>query len=68
MHANGAPWNEEACYEAADGGHLEVLVWLRANGCPWDGDVLGVARGHILDWVEENGLSFWSDSDSDSSD
>jgi len=40
---------------------------LRANGCPWDGDVLGVARGHILDWVEENGLSVWSDSDSDSS-
>jgi hypothetical protein len=21
---------------AAQGGHLEVLQWSRANGCPWD--------------------------------
>jgi len=26
-----------ACAQAADGGHMEVLQWARANGCPWDG-------------------------------
>ena len=24
------------CSVAATGGHLEVLQWARANGCPWD--------------------------------
>ena len=23
-------------HRAASGGHLEVLKWARANGCPWD--------------------------------
>jgi len=23
------------CYTAADGNHLALLQWLRANGCPW---------------------------------
>ena len=22
-------------FRAAEGGHLEVLQWARANGCPW---------------------------------
>ena len=28
-----APWNEWTCRDAAEGGHLEVLQWARANGC-----------------------------------
>jgi hypothetical protein len=24
------------CAKAANSGHLEVLQWARANGCPWD--------------------------------
>ena len=27
------PWGESTCSEAAAGGHLEVLLWARANGC-----------------------------------
>ena len=34
--ANGAPWDERTCRDAAVGGHLEVLQWARANGAPWD--------------------------------
>tara|TARA_B110000259_G_scaffold24696_1_gene25319 strand:- start:1668 stop:1805 length:138 start_codon:yes stop_codon:yes gene_type:complete len=41
---------------AADGGHLEVLKWLRANGCPWDRETHQAARGHILEWAVANGL------------
>ena len=26
---------ELLCMKAAKGGHLEVLQWARANGCPW---------------------------------
>ena len=25
------------CNWSAEGGHLEILKWARANGCPWDG-------------------------------
>eukprot|EP01051_Picozoa_sp_SAG22_P019845 SAG22_NODE_3795_length_1528_cov_1.261721_1_plen_52_part_10 len=27
-------WDNKTCNAAAAGGHLEVLKWLRANGCP----------------------------------
>ena len=27
---------KKMCLWAARGGHLEVLQWARANGCPWD--------------------------------
>jgi hypothetical protein len=44
---------------AAVGGHLEVLQWARANGCPWDEDTLRVARdeGHleVVNWCIVNG-------------
>jgi hypothetical protein len=33
--ANGCPWNERTCANAAWHGHLEVLKWARENGCPW---------------------------------
>lgn len=29
-------WSSTTCAEAAGGGHLELLKWLRGRGCPWD--------------------------------
>ncbi|MDB9925038.1 hypothetical protein OAD67_02130 [bacterium] len=26
------------CRQSAKGGHLKVLQWAHANGCPWDED------------------------------
>ena len=47
------------CSYAALGGHLEVLQWARANGCPWDEDTCSAAanRGHleVLQWARANG-------------
>ena len=31
-HAHGCEWNWMTCALAAEGGHLKVLQWLRANG------------------------------------
>ena len=48
---------------AAVGGHLKVLQWLRANGCPWDKDTLTIARtrGHleVEKWAMANGCPKW---------
>ncbi len=41
------------------GGHLEVLVWARANGCEWDDRTCAWAaqNGHpeVLEWARANG-------------
>ena len=41
------------------GGYLEVLRWLRANGCLWDEDTCKYAAwgGHlqVLQWARVNG-------------
>ena len=43
----------------ADGGHLEMLQWARANGCPWNEYTCSYAaeEGHdvILEWAIANG-------------
>ena len=48
-------WDEETCSWAAEGGHLEVLQWLRAKGCPWDSTATDSAayKGHleVLQWM-----------------
>tara|TARA_B110000977_G_scaffold6923_1_gene9628 strand:- start:25726 stop:26136 length:411 start_codon:yes stop_codon:yes gene_type:complete len=40
------------------GGHLEVLQWARANGCPWDEQTCaGAAQGghlEVLQWLHAN--------------
>ena len=38
------------------GGHLEVLKWARANGCPWDWWTCAnaAAGGHLEVWAHEN--------------
>ena len=45
--------------DAAQGGHLEVLQWARANGAPWDAMTCRYAAlcGHleVLQWARANG-------------
>jgi hypothetical protein len=41
---------------AAQGGHLEVMQWARANGCPWDRGTRKNASGHVLEWAVANGV------------
>ena len=47
------------CTLAVCGGHLEVLKWLRSEGCPWDDDICSYAarEGHleVLKWVRSEG-------------
>jgi hypothetical protein len=51
------PWDEEACSEAARGGHLEVLQWARSQEppCPWDTRTRDRAASgrhqHVLEWL-----------------
>jgi hypothetical protein len=46
------------CSNAAENGHLEVLQWAHANGCPWDEDTIETCEcaakgGHleVLKWL-----------------
>ena len=45
--------------EAAGSGNLELVQWLRGEGCPWDWWTccLAVVRGHVevLRWARKNG-------------
>jgi hypothetical protein len=36
-------WDERTCSSAAEGGHLELLKWLKKNGCPWNSHTCVVA-------------------------
>ena len=49
--------DRRTCARAAEGGHLEVLKWLRANGCPWDYCTIRSAYKHheVQDWARRNG-------------
>merc|ERR1719389_156775 len=42
-----------------EGGHLEVLQWARAHGCPWDEVTCALAaeNGHleVLQWARAHG-------------
>ena len=65
----GASWgfarfamDENVMMHAARSGNLELVKWLRANGCPWDAHACHVAvrRGHVrvLRWARENGCKW----------
>ena len=47
--------SEELCWCAALAGRLEVLQWLRRQGCAWNERVCGAAafgeHVHVLEWV-----------------
>merc|ERR1711904_264377 len=46
---------------AAENGHLKVLQWARANGCPWDKWTCSKAalKGHleVLKWARAKGAT-----------
>jgi len=47
----------DTCRGAAFGGHLEVLRWARANGCPWNWFKCMSAANDKLDvytWLQDN--------------
>ena len=50
---------------AAEGGHLELLQWARANGCLWNEDTCWMAAGgghlEMLQWARANGCP-WNES------
>jgi hypothetical protein len=51
--------NKMTCFSAAQGGHLEVLQYLRAKGTTWDARTCAGAAedGHleVLQWLRANG-------------
>ena len=60
-----AAWTSQACSEA-EGGHLEVLKWLRANGCPLPRGVMTAAakggRLEVLKYLRTNPDGFeWNE-------
>ena len=50
--------DEKTMMCAAENGHLDILIWLRKNNCPWNGSIYEFAakNGHskILKWAIEN--------------
>ena len=56
---HGLESQKTLCSGAAEGGHLEVLRWARANGCPWSHMTCKAAArsGHleVLKWMRANG-------------
>ena len=56
------PWDADTCTSAAEGGHLERLQWLRANGCPWNKwtCINATKGGHdaIVQWAKANGAPY----------
>eukprot|EP01051_Picozoa_sp_SAG22_P021292 SAG22_NODE_4646_length_1206_cov_1.671183_1_plen_160_part_00 len=52
-------WDKQTCSRAAERGHLEVLKWARANGCPWDWYAISCAGGNghaaVAEWSLANG-------------
>ena len=51
-------WRSLSC-EAAENGHLDILIWLHANGDPWDPSVCTAAVDggniDILTWLRSKG-------------
>ena len=61
---NGCSWDDIDCDEIAYRGHLEVLQWAHANGCPTiklDSMCMNAAIGghlEVLKWARANGWSW----------
>jgi hypothetical protein len=58
-------WQEDPCSSAAEGGHLSVLQWALADGCPWNERTCsGAAKGghlDVLQWLHANGCPWDED-------
>tara|TARA_B110000046_G_scaffold93492_1_gene101435 strand:- start:44 stop:256 length:213 start_codon:yes stop_codon:yes gene_type:complete len=69
MARRGAPYKADRTsptLPVTEGGHLEVLKWARANGCPWDEDTCeAAAEGgqlEVLEWAVANGCPSFNSS------
>ena len=62
------PWDEETCESAAQKGHLDVLMYARENGCPWDDRTWRYADESVQKWLKKNGCPGIDESDDDESD
>lgn len=69
MHREASPfgcdvcvWDDDTCAAAAEGGHLALLQWARANGCEWSSSTCTEAArgGHLalLQWARANGCTW----------
>jgi len=49
----GCAWNDKVSIHAATKGHLEILKWLKENGCPIDQRecVEVTNQVDVLDWL-----------------
>ena len=60
--AQKCPWLEDdICANAASGGHLEILRWLREVGCRWGAtSYFAAGGGHlaVLKWLRERNCSW----------
>ena len=67
MKDNGmtGEWLNYHMFSAACRGHLEVVKWLHANGCPWDENACSLAavRKHwdILQYLVDNKCPGWEE-------
>jgi hypothetical protein len=48
--------------EAARGGHLELIKWMKQEGCPWGTSTFREASGfgniEMMEWIRDNGCPF----------
>ena len=55
----GFAMDERVMVHAAIGGNLELVQWLRGEGCPWDdltcSQAVHLGLVEVLGWVRENG-------------
>jgi hypothetical protein len=58
-------WDDRACTRAAKGGHLDILIRARSDGCSWGKNTCTAAAegGHfeILQWARANGCEWDSE-------
>ncbi len=58
LHKNKCHWDTFICLIAATDGHLEILQYLLANGCPHDGvkhHAIHFNQPEIVAWLTKNG-------------
>eukprot|EP00953_Heterococcus_sp_UTEX-ZZ885_P012233 7019-Heterococcus_DN1.PRE.5 len=66
LRMHGATWNETLCSHAAFNGELQLLIWLRNYGCPWNEErvLLNAASSgnmQLLEWLQTvTARSVWS--------
>jgi hypothetical protein len=64
LRPNGCAWQGWVCEAAAFGGHLAVLQWLHAEGCPCARPERVCERAaegghmHVLQWLRANGYAW----------